>query len=219
MSQCGKEEACANAENCGACSRRYDDRFLDKNSFKIEESQLTKDLEWVEDVMSKSGIREFCSNVCKGQCCNNCERRPADRCFNGGPRNLGCSTYICSELKQWLVITIHGFDTTPFKSSWARCYNIHSLQEHIQNTNRHYEHKTNWDFKKIKKSLEIARKLPGKKSLCIKMEEAVKSNRNVLYCKNGLDVRIEDMNNAQKRYEEACKSNKFMEKAFKEINQ
>ena len=40
MSQCGKEEACANAENCGACSRRYDDRFLDKNSFKIQSNDV-----------------------------------------------------------------------------------------------------------------------------------------------------------------------------------
>ena len=64
-------------------------------------------LEIVEDFMIKSGIREYCETICKGQCCSyrNEEGKlhkcweSENACWRNEGRRLPCSIFICS----WLL--------------------------------------------------------------------------------------------------------------------
>jgi hypothetical protein len=51
----------------------------------------------VETFMSSSGIRSFCTIICKGYCCRDCYDSPRACRYNEG-RRITCSIFICSEL-------------------------------------------------------------------------------------------------------------------------
>jgi len=55
-------------------------------------------LEIIEKFMIESGIRKYCENICKGECCKDCP----NPCFKRGQRRLPCSVYICDWLRYLL---------------------------------------------------------------------------------------------------------------------
>ena len=54
-------------------------------------------LKIVENFMIESGIRDHCSNICKGWCCRDCYTS-VRACYKNEGRRLPCSVYICSQL-------------------------------------------------------------------------------------------------------------------------
>ena len=52
-------------------------------------------LEAVENFMKETGIRDFCTDICKGSCCSGCYTRET-ACHKNEGRRLSCSTYVCS---------------------------------------------------------------------------------------------------------------------------
>jgi|GEM_PF-1331365 len=54
----------------------------------------------VEEFMVGSGIRKFCSEICKGECCRSCQK-PCDQ--NEG-RRLNCSVFVCGSLELYLKV-------------------------------------------------------------------------------------------------------------------
>jgi len=58
-------------------------------------------LEIVEDFMVKSGIRQYCETICKGQCCRNCWTSK-NACWKNEGRRLPCSIFICDWLLGYL---------------------------------------------------------------------------------------------------------------------
>lgn len=51
-------------------------------------------LEIVENFMIKSGIRGFCTDICRGKCCISCYGSP-QACHKNEGRRLACSVFIC----------------------------------------------------------------------------------------------------------------------------
>ena len=51
-------------------------------------------LEIVENFMIKTGIRDFCSNICKGNCCMRCYQSK-NACHKHEGRRLSCSAFVC----------------------------------------------------------------------------------------------------------------------------
>ena len=51
-------------------------------------------LKIVEEFMHKTGIRDYCAEICKGGCCGAC----TDRACLTGNRRLACSIFICQTL-------------------------------------------------------------------------------------------------------------------------
>ncbi len=72
----------------------------------------------VEKFMKDSGIREYCSNVCVGSCCETCFDSEYS-CHNNEGRRLHCSIYICYKVTS-TFITVRGSDI------------IRSLENHIK---------------------------------------------------------------------------------------
>ena len=63
-------------------------------------------LEKVETWVEKSGIREICVDICKGKCCTKkSEETKCTACLNSNEKNIMCSLFICSPLKQVLKLT------------------------------------------------------------------------------------------------------------------
>ena len=54
-----------------------------------------------EDFMIKSGLRKFCTEICKGNCCHGCYDSPK-ACHKNEGRRLSCTLYLCG-----------GFESTP----------------------------------------------------------------------------------------------------------
>ena len=54
-------------------------------------------LEIVEEFMIESGIRKYCTTVCKGYCCGLCSFSE-NACFRNEGRRLPCSIYLCTAL-------------------------------------------------------------------------------------------------------------------------
>jgi len=52
-------------------------------------------LQLVEDFMINSGIRNYCTNICKGECCGNCYSHNKEACHKNEGRRLACSIFIC----------------------------------------------------------------------------------------------------------------------------
>jgi len=52
-------------------------------------------LEIVENFVIKTGIRDFCTNVCKGSCCGRCYTSE-NACHKHEGRRLACSAFVCS---------------------------------------------------------------------------------------------------------------------------
>ena len=55
-------------------------------------------LEIVEQFMAESGIRKFCSTLCKGTCCGSCKSRGDNGC-KLKVRNLLCSIHTCPDVR------------------------------------------------------------------------------------------------------------------------
>lgn len=53
----------------------------------------------IENFMFKSGLRDFCSNVCKGACCSGCYELSISACIINEGRRLTCSAFICATLQ------------------------------------------------------------------------------------------------------------------------
>jgi len=51
-------------------------------------------LDMVEAFMEASGIRAYCTNICKGRCCENCYTSK-NACHKHEGRRISCSAYIC----------------------------------------------------------------------------------------------------------------------------
>lgn len=79
-------------------------------------------LEQVEKFIRDSGIREYCTTVCKGNCCRGCRVRSCDT----GSRKITCSFYLCSNI-------LNVFPQK-YRVVWD------SINEHIYQTLKSYFH-------------------------------------------------------------------------------
>lgn len=52
-------------------------------------------LDMVEVFMKASGIRNYCTNICKGDCCGGCYTNSRHSCHEHEGRRISCSTYLC----------------------------------------------------------------------------------------------------------------------------
>ena len=59
-----------------------------------------------EDFMIKSGLRKYCTEVCKGDCCHGCYTGPK-ACHKNEGRRLSCTLYFCG-----------GFESTPCEDAF-----------------------------------------------------------------------------------------------------
>lgn len=55
-------------------------------------------LDIVEKFMIDSGIREYCTKICKGKCCGSCQKKNDQTCQHHEGRRLSCSIYLCSKI-------------------------------------------------------------------------------------------------------------------------
>ncbi len=62
------------------------------------ESNYTETLELIEELMQNTGIREYCTDMCKGACCQGCHDSE-NACYKHEGRRLGCSTFLCHVIK------------------------------------------------------------------------------------------------------------------------
>lgn len=106
--QCGSAESCirSGSTSCYECTRSKKDYFLDVSTFDKSKTSLYIALDFAEKFMEESGIRKFCSEVCGGKCCASCSRPPGKglRCYEGGERNLACSSFICHTLRDFFTV-------------------------------------------------------------------------------------------------------------------
>jgi hypothetical protein len=72
---------------------------------KQKKTMYKEVLDTVENFMIKSGIRDFCSKQCQGQCCSNCFTSEK-ACYRNEGRRLSCSIYLCPPLQN-LIFTSH----------------------------------------------------------------------------------------------------------------
>ena len=54
----------------------------------------------VEKFMINSRIREYCTDICKGQCCNKCYKENKEACHRQEGRRLSCSVFLCGGLRR-----------------------------------------------------------------------------------------------------------------------
>lgn len=52
----------------------------------------------VEKFMIDSGIRQYCTKICKGRCCEGCFEKDQQACCHHEKRRLPCSAYLCYEM-------------------------------------------------------------------------------------------------------------------------
>jgi hypothetical protein len=57
-----------------------------------------KTLDIVEKFMIDSGIREYCTKICKDHCCASCYKENPNACHPDEGRRLPCSIYLCPEI-------------------------------------------------------------------------------------------------------------------------
>lgn len=55
-------------------------------------------LELVEEFMINSHIRKYCSEICKGKCCENCYKTNPQSCRHHEGRRLSCSIFLCGDI-------------------------------------------------------------------------------------------------------------------------
>lgn len=53
----------------------------------------------IEKFMINSDIRQYCTDICKGQCCLGCYKDNPNACHRQEGRRLACSIYTCYGLK------------------------------------------------------------------------------------------------------------------------
>ena len=66
----------------------------------VERSEMAmlryrKTLDIVERFMIDSRIREYCTDICKGDCCAGCYKNNKEACHRHEKRRLSCSIYLC----------------------------------------------------------------------------------------------------------------------------
>ena len=93
-------------------------------------------LKVIENMMDRTGIREFCRTVCKGNCCKPCDVRS---CFNG-ERKLACSAFICTELRY--IINDLGERKASVTIAEVHAYLVRKL-------NKAYAHTADMYFKEV----------------------------------------------------------------------
>jgi hypothetical protein len=64
----------------------------------MEGISYTRTLELIEKFMIDSHIRKYCSEICKGKCCESCYTKNPDSCRHQEGRRLPCSVFICSDM-------------------------------------------------------------------------------------------------------------------------
>lgn len=57
-----------------------------------------KTLAIVEKFMIDSGIREYCTKVCKGRCCDTCRKTNKETYHLHEKRRLSCSIFLCTKI-------------------------------------------------------------------------------------------------------------------------
>lgn len=57
-----------------------------------------KTLLLVERFMIDSNIRKYCSEICKGKCCESCYEKNPYACYRCEGRRLTCSIYLCDSM-------------------------------------------------------------------------------------------------------------------------
>ena len=97
----------------------------------------------VECFMDKSGIREFCSDVCQGYCCGNCYLSE-NACHKNEGRRLSCSVFICGNLSDLLF-------NSEYKEAYAEMENmiIHKLRISSDKVNGKNRVPDSWIYQKI----------------------------------------------------------------------
>jgi len=115
-------------------------------------------LDIVEDFMIKSGIREYCETICKGQCCNYKDEggelqrcwKSKNACWKNEGRRLPCSIFICT----WLL------DYLPNRKELAKINEViaHTLED-IMEKNPYYHPNTPEVQRKFRIEREIIDKI------------------------------------------------------------
>ncbi len=78
-----------------------------RNMSEPETLNYQETLAIIETFMIKSGLRDFCTTVCQGQCCKHCIKN--NSCFENEGKRLPCSLYICRDIKLHLGSTSSKF--------------------------------------------------------------------------------------------------------------
>ena len=84
-------------------------------------------LNLIERVMQKSLIRRYCTQICKGHCCWDWEKKCKDPACFRGERKLFCSIYICSYLETILNISHYRYYYARYflELEWNKKIGIH----------------------------------------------------------------------------------------------
>lgn len=61
-----------------------------------------KALSLVEKFMADTGIRDYCTDICRGRCCGNCHASE-NACHKTDSRRLPCSAFMCNSLSNVLL--------------------------------------------------------------------------------------------------------------------
>jgi len=94
-----------------------------RNMSEPETLNYQETLAIIETFMIKSGLRDFCTTVCQGQCCKHCIKN--NSCFENEGKRLPCSLYICRDIKLHLGSTSSKFFQI------LSCNKIQSLENSI----------------------------------------------------------------------------------------
>ena len=62
-------------------------------------------LELVEKFMIDSHIRKYCSEICRGRCCENCYDKNPQSCRHCEGRRLPCSIFLCGDILYLFSVT------------------------------------------------------------------------------------------------------------------
>jgi len=68
----------------------------------MTELNYQESLEIIENFMEESRIREYCTDICKGECCGECYNSE-NACHRNEGRRLGCSIFLCNPIKRLLL--------------------------------------------------------------------------------------------------------------------
>jgi len=59
-------------------------------------------LDIIEKFMEESGLRNYCTYICKGKCCQGCYTSK-NSCYKNEGRRISCSIFICEQLNYFLT--------------------------------------------------------------------------------------------------------------------
>ena len=125
--------------------------------------RYAKTLEAVENFMVKSGIRKYCSNVCKGKCCGDCYTSE-NACHKNEGKRLPCAIFTCYSLRN-TIIPEKSFDFNDCTLEISYAY------EQLKSVDDNIYFKPPKDFEAVKRNFKV-----GKQRLEILFdEELIKS--------------------------------------------